>query len=103
VGEFADNEFAGLPEEDLHFLRIFVQCEGRIREMESAMGVSYPTIKARMAQLKAVLAQKSAPSAPHAETRGEPQAAILGDLQAGRITFEQAREKLTQLPKGKRP
>lgn len=49
---FAPNEFASLNGDDLHLLRIFVHCEGRIREMESALGVSYPTIKSRLAELK---------------------------------------------------
>jgi len=50
--EFRQNEFAGLEDEWLHFLRIFVHCEGRIRDMEAALGISYPTVKARMAELK---------------------------------------------------
>src|SRR5438270_657465 len=35
-GQFVDNEFASLADDDLHFLRIFVSTEGRIREMERA-------------------------------------------------------------------
>ncbi|MEJ2130624.1 MAG: DUF2089 family protein [Gammaproteobacteria bacterium] len=54
-GSFRQNEFAGLEAEYLHLLRIFVTCEGRIREMEAALGVSYPTVKARIADLKARL------------------------------------------------
>ena len=46
-GPFQLNEFATLAQEDLHFLRIFVRCEGRIRDMESALGLSYPTVSAR--------------------------------------------------------
>ena len=50
---YAANEFAQLTDEQLHLLRIFVLCEGRIRDMESALGVSYPTVKARLAGLRA--------------------------------------------------
>ena len=32
-GPFQLNEFATLPPEDLHFLRIFIRCEGRIRDI----------------------------------------------------------------------
>src|SRR5277367_5593843 len=66
TGDFVTNEFASLGQDDLHFLRIFVHCEGRIRDMESALGVSYPTIKARLAKLKETLAIDSAP--PHPPT-----------------------------------
>jgi hypothetical protein len=55
-GYFAQNEFAVLGPEDLHLLRIFVRYEGRIRDMESALGLSYPTIKLRLAELRRKLA-----------------------------------------------
>lgn len=99
-GRFGANEFAGLAEEDLHFLRIFVLCEGRIREMESAMGVSYPTIKARMARLKETLAgarvTEEVPAAREAGRAGgeSATAGVLKDLEAGRMTYEQAMERL---------
>jgi len=54
-GRFQANEFARLQGEDLHLLRIFIFCEGKIRDMEKALGVSYPTIKARIAALKETL------------------------------------------------
>jgi hypothetical protein len=96
-GRFARNEFASLSAEDLHFLRIFVHCEGRIREMESALGVSYPTIKGRMAKLKEALAMTPATEAPPADDRT---AAILRELDAGRITFEEAMKQIKELREG---
>ena len=55
-GPFQLNEFATLGAEDLHLLRIFVRSEGRIREMESALGLTYPTIRGRLSALKRKLA-----------------------------------------------
>jgi hypothetical protein len=113
TGKFPTNEFASLGEEDLHFLRIFVLTEGRIRDMESALGVSYPTIKSRMAHLKATLAAQ-APAAVSIEPEpatlaATPSAAeepatlkVLQDLQANRLTFDQAMAKLKEL-KGEKP
>ncbi len=49
---YAGNEFSALDDESLHMLRIFVACEGRIRDMEAALGVSYPTVKTRLAELR---------------------------------------------------
>lgn len=49
------NEFTLLAPEQLHLLRIFVKCEGRIRDMEAALGISYPTVKARIKDLKDAL------------------------------------------------
>jgi len=110
TGKFPGNEFATLGEDDLHFLRIFVLTEGHIREMESALGVSYPTIKSRMAHLKATLAAHAAAAMP--ETTQAPngnQAAtgsqgeddgtrtVLKDLEGGKLTFEQAMSRLKEL------
>lgn len=86
-GPVAVNEFAALSTDDLHFLRIFVHCEGSIREMEAALGVSYPTIKARLARLKERLT--AAPAAAPAETMG-----VLMALERGEISAEEAVEKV---------
>jgi hypothetical protein len=97
-GRFANNEFAALNEEDLHFLRIFVLCEGRIRDMESALGVSYPTIKARMAQLKTTLAaSRQAASGETPEPRESSVIAILKDLESGHVSYNDAMASLRKL------
>ena len=54
-GTFRGNEFAQLEDDYLQLLRVFVLCEGRIRDMEKALGISYPTVKARLAALRARL------------------------------------------------
>jgi hypothetical protein len=66
-GPFQLNEFATLDPEDLHFLRIFVRSEGRIREMESALGLSYPTIRGRLAALKRKLSGDAAAEGSRAD------------------------------------
>jgi len=102
-GRFAGNEFAALGDDDLHFLRIFVLCEGRIRDMESAMGVSYPTIKARMAALIAALGavrQALAGTPPAAPSPRESSvAAVLKDLESGHISAQKAMESIKNRPK----
>ncbi|MCB1694191.1 MAG: DUF2089 family protein [Pseudomonadales bacterium] len=93
---FKDNEFSRLPDEWLHFLRIFVHCEGRIRDMEAALGVSYPTIKSRVAELKTRLGNVSAEaSGPPAASASDAEAnpdfdAVLRKLEAGEIDYDSA-------------
>jgi len=85
-GEFVLNEFDSLSPDELHFLRVFVQCEGRIRDMEAALGVSYPTVKGLLASIKDKLSQRSprfAASAPRAETSAERDADAVSDGVAG--------------------
>lgn len=108
-GPFQLNEFATMAPEDLHFLRIFVRCEGRIRDMESALGLSYPTIRARLSALKNKLSGDSEPSAEATETSSRAGAtgttnkraaetpdvpAILAKLQAGEIPFDEAMKQI---------
>jgi hypothetical protein len=96
-GRFVTNEFATLAHDDLHFLRIFVHCEGRIRDMESALGVSYPTIKARLARLKDSLTMPQMQAETEVKPAEEPTAVVLQELEAGRINFEQAMARLKEL------
>ncbi len=118
-GPFQLNEFATLAPEDLHFLRIFVRSEGRVREMETALGLSYPTIRTRLTALKNKLqgdeadspnltAQKSHQHSADAHEAGQSTRAsgsasenrvreILGRLQAGEIPFEIAMKEIKKV------
>ena len=91
--DFRQNEFAGLEDEWLHFLRIFIHCEGRIRDMEAALGISYPTVKARIAELKTRLGTDEA----NPPSRGSEPAStndILDQLESGKIDFDEAMRRL---------
>jgi hypothetical protein len=97
-GDFVMNEFGALTPDELHFLRVFIYCEGRIRDMEAALGVSYPTVKGHMASIKEKLNLASMPlSAPP----GAPGSAapprtvptpddVLDGLEAGQISYKDA-------------
>ncbi len=89
---YGGNEFAGLEAEDLHLLRIFVVCEGRIRDMESALGVSYPTVKSRLAALRARLGlvSDSTDAEPSPKATATNAREILDMLADGKLTYEQA-------------
>ena len=97
-GEFVLNEFDSLTPDELHFLRVFVQCEGSIRDMEAALGVSYPTVKGLLASIKDKLSQRSArfaASARRAEgaqsgRRGAAADEILDQLENGQINYKDA-------------
>jgi hypothetical protein len=118
-GDFVMNEFGSLTPDELHFLRVFIYCEGRIRDMEAALGVSYPTVKGHLASIKQKLNLSSprfrAPSEPP-ETSGQPQAAqtpksgaaagpdvsadqVLDGLESGQISYKEA-IKLLRAKKG---
>jgi len=118
-GEFVLNEFDSLTPDELHFLRVFVQCEGRIRDMEAALGVSYPTVKGLLASIKDKLSQRSPRFAASAQQRegGEEAAGsdasnlradasadeILDELESGHISYKDAVRLLRLARKKERP
>lgn len=97
---YGGNEFADLEPGDLHLLRIFVVCEGRIRDMESALGVSYPTVKSRLAALRERLGLASdAGKDKPKQAKPEPTTAreVLGQLADGTLTYDEALPKIRAL------
>jgi len=49
--DFESCDFCSLPEQDHEFLLVFLRAQGRITDMEKVLGVSYPTIKAKIDSL----------------------------------------------------
>ncbi|MCZ6656041.1 MAG: DUF2089 family protein [Gammaproteobacteria bacterium] len=86
------NEFASLSPEQLHLLRIFVKCEGRIRDMEAALGISYPTVKARIRELKDAL--EIADHGPAEEAPTVDLEDVLSGLESGELSADEAIDRL---------
>lgn len=96
-GHFHLNEFATLDPDDLHFLRIFIHSEGRIRDMESALGLSYPTIRGKLSALKTKLIAGANKPGPVREPKTSPTQQILQRLEKGELTFDEAMEQIKKL------
>ena len=88
---YVDNEFQNLDADNLHLLRVFIACEGRIRDMERALGVSYPTVKSRLAALRKTVGLSDAPERAEKPVRA---ADVLDRLEAGEIDFDAAMREL---------
>ena len=86
-GAFALPRLAELSHEDQVFVAAFVGAHGSIKEMEQVFGVSYPTIKARLARLAAALdpIERDEAAPPPA-----PSTDALDRLAAGEITADEA-------------
>ena len=56
-GAFRRCELCALPDEMLHFVGVFLEVEGNFRGVERRLGISYPTVKARLASINARLAE----------------------------------------------
>ena len=86
-GHFELPKLAQLAAEDQVFVAAFVRSHGSIKEMEQVFGVSYPTIKARLNRIAAVLEMIEV--VPPAEPRVS-RSDVLDRLKAGEITADQA-------------
>jgi len=88
-GHFISGQFANLSAEQVNFVLTFVRCEGKINRMEQELNLSYPTIRNRLHEVIRALGYEPGKE-ESAEMTQEQRNAILEDLQAGKITAEEA-------------
>ena len=67
-GQFAIAPYRNLDVEQVRFLETFLRCRGVIRDMEAALGISYPTVRARLDALLVSLGFDGGPFAADAPT-----------------------------------
>jgi hypothetical protein len=85
-GAFALGRFHNLSPDQLHFLETFVRVRGNSKDVERELGLSYPTVRARLDGVIRALGFE-VPSEDHtAERRKE----ILRELSEGKIEADDA-------------
>lgn len=89
-GIFDPCSFCGLNAEQRRYLISFIKCRGNIKEIEKDLGISYPTVRARMDDLLIALGLTDVKS----DTR---RADILASLETGEISAEEAAQMLKKL------
>jgi len=94
-GSFEPNRcpFCALPAEQMKFLELFLRCRGNLRDVERTLGLSYPTVRARLDSLLAALGYTGTSPAEAAEQRRE----ILEALSAGTLSPDEAAAMLEAL------
>ena len=99
-GNFSPCRFCTLEDKHLQFVEVFLRCRGSIKEVEKALGVSYPTVKNMLdAALAALhLDEKTEQLQARAE---EERAGILARLSAGEMDVNAAIAALQQVKGGK--
>lgn len=92
-----------LTEDQQAFLEAFLRNRGTIKDVEAELGISYPTVKARLESLVKTLGLDE-PAPPPAPTRlREERRAILDRLQRREITATEAHRLLSELTEGSTP
>ena len=85
--------FHTLTPEQLAFAETFIRCEGKINRVEEELNISYPTVRTRLHELIRALGydikedEKASPSIDRQT--------ILAELAQGKITTEEAAQKLS--------
>ncbi len=82
-GEFGVGRFGRLSREQMQVLESFLRSRGNLRDMERELGISYPTVRARVEALVRALGfgPRDEPDAPPAAAAA---AATADEIQAGR-------------------
>lgn len=86
-----------LSDDMLHFLMVFIHCGGKISDMEKALGVSYPTVKAKLAELQALVSIKEPEVKAENETNNNDVMKILAEMESGNVDYSSALSKIKQL------
>jgi hypothetical protein len=108
-GAFASERVVNLPEPHASLLELFLRVRGNVKEMERELGLSYPTVRARLeAALGAARArlEPRRPPGPPPRVAGPTgagaaaRAAILDALERGEISAAEAAQRLREQQQG---
>ncbi len=93
--------FCRLTPEQLAFARLFIVRRGNLREMEKALGVSYPTVRGKLDEIAACLAEASvapptapALTAPAGGAPPDPRREVLQLIAAGQLSVREGLARL---------
>lgn len=91
-GSFQMCDLCNLTGEQRHFVRVFLKCQGNIKEVERALGMSYPTVKARLAAINRKLGLEEFSDYVEAQNR----MAVLRELKGGNMSVEEAMRRIQE-------
>jgi hypothetical protein len=94
-GHFEQSKFNRLDPEQLAFLELFLRARGNIKEVERELGLSYPTVRARLDALLATLGYVVEEPDRRSEV-AKKRREILDALDAGKLTADDALRMLRE-------
>lgn len=92
-GRFDAGPLARLSREQLSFVETFLRARGKIKDVEEELGISYPTVVARLNDVLVALGFEAGEDPREAERRQR----VLDELAAGRLSAAEAAERLRAL------
>ncbi len=92
-GRFDAGPLARLSPEQLTFVEVFLRNRGKIKDVETDLGISYPTVVSKLNDVLVTLGFEAGEDPREAERRQR----VLDDLAAGRLSAAEAAEQLRSL------
>ena len=92
-GRWSLGVFDRLTADQQTFLRIFVRSRGNLSEVERSLGVSYPTVRAKLEEVIEALQEEPVVETPRRETRDE----ILQQIAGGRLSVDDGLARIRAL------
>ena len=89
--------FARLSDDQLAFLHLFVTSRGNMSDVERSLGVSYPTVRAKLDDLIAALEPGANPPASEAATTLS-RTDVMDRVSSGELTVDEAMDLLSAMP-----
>ena len=86
-GSFTLGRLFQLTPEQLHFVEVFLRCEGKISRVQEDLGISYPTVRSRLDEVIRALGYEVGDEQETDEARRQE---ILARLARKEITSEEA-------------
>lgn len=96
-GHFLLNRLSRLSHDQLNFLEAFIRNRGVIKDIEVDLGISYPTVKARLDEVARSLGYATNESSLRPSQIREERRSILEALQNEEISADEAARRLSEL------
>ena len=89
-GRFDAGRLSQLNPEQLQFVETFLQCEGKIKAVEEKLGISYPTVRSRLNDVRVAMGFEVSTDDDINTPSEEDRKHVLEELAAGRISSDEA-------------
>jgi hypothetical protein len=93
-GQFDSGRLGRLDREQIEFVETFLRCEGKLNRMERELGLSYPTLRARLTE---IIGGMGFPVGPESAGTEVDRHRILDQLAEGEISSEEAMRQLESM------
>lgn len=101
AGAFTPGRLINVPEPHAALLELFLRVRGNVKDMERELGLSYPTVRARLEKALAFAGFARPPSAVEQAEETAQRAAILEELAQGNVTAADAVARLREMQRGR--